>query len=60
MLKYYAEFLKDDGIILIDHSGQKYICGKPRSDKPISLRLLKNLNWEADFKSDLEFPEAYM
>ena len=36
-------FKKDDGIILIDHSGQKYICGKPRNDKPITLRLLKKI-----------------
>ena len=54
-------FKKDDGIILIDHSGQKYICGKPRNDKPITLRLLKkNLNWKLILNPDLEFPEAYM
>ena len=27
-------FKKDDGIILIDHSGQKYICGKIKSNNP--------------------------
>ena len=51
----------DDGIILIDHSGQKYICGKPKSNNPITLKLLKkNLNWKLILNPDLEFPEAYM
>ena len=54
-------FKKDDGIILIDHSGQKYICGKIKSNNPITLKLLKkNLNWKLILNPDLEFAEAYM
>ena len=54
-------YTKEGGIILIDHSGQKFICGSPRSDNPITLKLLKkNLNWKLILNPDLEFPEAYM
>ena len=54
-------YKKKEGIILIDHSGQKYICGNPNFDKPITLKLLKkNLNWKIILNPDLYFPEAYM
>ena len=54
-------FKKESGIILIDHSGQKYICGKPKGDNPITLKLLKkNLNWKLILNPDLNFPVAYM
>ena len=54
-------YTKEGGIILIDHSGQKFICGSPRRDNPITLKLLKkNLNWKLILNPDLNFPEAYM
>ena len=54
-------FKKEEGIILIDYSGQKYICGNPRKEKPITIKLLKkNLNWKLILDPELEFPEAYM
>ena len=54
-------FKKESGIVLIDYSGQKYICGKPKGDTPITLKLLKkNLNWKLIFNPDLNFPVAYM
>ena len=54
-------YKKKEGIILIDHSGQKYICGNPNFDKPITLKLLKkDLNWKIILNPDLYFPEAYM
>ena len=54
-------YRKEGGIILIDHSGQKFICGSPRRDNPITLKLLKrNLNWKLILNPDLNFPEAYM
>ena len=40
-------YKKKSGIILIDSKGQKYICGKPDLNKPITVKLLnKNLNWK--------------
>ncbi len=51
----------NDGIILIDPTGQKYICGNPRKDKPITLKILReNLKWKLILNPELEFPEAYM
>ena len=54
-------FKKESGIVLIDYSGQKYICGRPKGDNPITLKLLKkNLNWKLILNPDLNFPVAYM
>ncbi len=59
--KLLSKIFKEDGIILIDHDGQKYICGEPKGKKPIVLKLLdKNLNWKLVLNPDLSFPEAYM
>ena len=56
-----SRIYKVGGIILIDHDGQKYICGQPDREKPITLKLLKkNLNWRLILDPELEFPEAYM
>ena len=53
--------IKKDGIILIDAKGQKYICGNPKKNDPITVKLLKeNLNWKLILDPELEFPEAYM
>ena len=54
-------YKNDSGIILIDAKGQKYICGNPRKENPITLKLLKeNLKWKLLIDPELEFPEAYM
>ena len=37
-------YREDGGIILIDSKGQKYICGNPKKENPITLKLLKE-NW---------------
>jgi len=40
-------FNKKNGIVLIDSQGQKYICGKPNLNNPLTLKLLKkDLNWK--------------
>ena len=53
--------LNQGGIILVDYSGQKFICGNPKKEKPITLKLLKsNLNWKLIINPDLSFPEAYI
>ena len=54
-------FNKKNGIILIDSEGQKYICGTPNLNNPLTLKLLKKeLNWKLVLNPDLNFPEAYM
>ena len=54
-------FKKKGGIILIDSEGQKYICGNPDLEKPITLKLLKkDLNWKIVINPHLNFPDAYM
>ena len=54
-------FSKKNGIILIDSEGQKYICGSPNLDNPLTLRLKKkHLNYSLVLNPDLNFPEAYM
>ena len=59
--KLFSKIYKKGGIILIDHSGQKFICGNPDLKKPITLKILnKKLNWQLLINSDLSFPEAYM
>ncbi len=59
--KLLTKIFKEDGIILIDHSGQKYICGEPNNKKAITLKILKkNLNLKLILDPEIEFPEAYM
>jgi len=59
--KLLNKIYKEGGIILIDHSGQKNICGNPKKNKPILVKLMKkNLNWKLILNPDLAFPEAYM
>ena len=61
LAKVFSNIYKEDGIILIDAQGQKYICGNPRKENPITVKLLKdNLNWKLILDPELEFPEAYM
>ena len=61
LARIFSRIYKEGGIILIDANGQKYICGSPRKDKPITLKLLKdNLQWKLLIDPELEFPEAYM
>jgi len=56
-----SKILKKNGIILIDFQGQKYICGKPNLQKPLTIKLLKkDLNWKLVLNPDWNFPEAYI
>ena len=59
--KLLSKIFKNDGVILIDYDGQKYICGEPKNNNPITIKLMKkNLNWKLVLNPDLSFPEAYM
>ena len=61
LARILSRIYKEDGIILIDAKGQKYICGNPNQKKPIILKLLKeNLKWKLVIDPEIEFPEAYM
>tara|TARA_B100000029_G_scaffold123879_1_gene117364 strand:+ start:4270 stop:5466 length:1197 start_codon:yes stop_codon:yes gene_type:complete len=61
LIKLLSKIFKKNGIILIDSQGQKYICGKPDFQKPLTIKLLKkDLNWKLLLNPDLNFPEAYM
>ena len=61
LARIFSKIFKEGGIILVDPKGQKYICGNPKKENPITLKLLKeNLNWKLLLDPELEFPEAYM
>ena len=61
LARVFSNIYKEGGIILIDSKGLKYICGNPRKENPIIVKLLKeNLNWKLILDPELEFPEAYM
>ena len=61
LARVFSNIYKEGGIILIDSKGLKYICGNPRKENPITVKLLKeNLNWKLILDPELEFPEAYM
>jgi cyclopropane-fatty-acyl-phospholipid synthase len=59
--KLFSKIFKKGGIILIDESGQKFICGNPDLNKPLTLKILdKKVNLKLLINPDLSFPEAYM
>jgi len=59
--KLFTKIFKEGGIVLIDHEGQKFICGNPDLKKPLTLKILnKKLNYKLLINPDLSFPEAYM
>ena len=61
LARIFSNIYKEGGIILVDSKKQKYICGNPKKENPITVRLLKaNLNWKLILDPELEFPEAYM
>ena len=56
-----SKIFKKSGIVLIDSKGQKYICGKPDLNNPLTMKLLKkNLNWKLALNPEVNFPEAYI
>ena len=61
LARLLSKIYKKNGIILIDSQKQKYICGKPDLNNPVTIKLLKkDLNWKLVLNPDLNFPEAYM
>ena len=41
--RLFSKIYKENGIILINYRGQKYICGKPDKENPITIKLLKKI-----------------
>jgi len=61
LARLFSKIYKKNGIVLIDFSGQKFICGNPNLLKPLTLKILnKNLNWKLLVNPELSFPEAYV
>ena len=60
LARVFSKIYKEDGIILIDSKGQKYLW-KSTKKKNLSVKLMKdNLGWKLLLDPELEFPEAYM
>ena len=61
LARLLSKIFKKKGIVLVDFQGQKYICGKPDLQKPLTIKLSKrDLSWKLVLNPDLNFPEAYM
>ena len=43
LARVFSNIYREGGIILVDSRGQKYICGNPRKNNPITVKLLKGL-----------------
>ena len=60
LARYLSKMFKEGGIILIDSNGQKYICGSPNKERPLTLKLLnKDLNWKLLIHPELYLGEEY-
>tara|TARA_A100001011_G_scaffold288318_1_gene299361 strand:- start:827 stop:2020 length:1194 start_codon:yes stop_codon:yes gene_type:complete len=60
LARFLNRLFKKDGFILIDANLNKYIIGSPKSENPITLKLLnKKLHYKLLFRPDLYFGEAY-
>ena len=59
LARIFTNIYKEGGIILIDAKGQKYICGDPKKEKPITLKLvIEYFNWKLLLYPEIDFPEA--
>ena len=59
LARLLSNIYKKNGIILIDAQGQKYICGKPSYENPLTLKLLKKkFKLETIIKSGLKFSRS--
>ena len=50
LARVFTKIYKENGIILIDANGQKYICGNPRKENPITVKLLKKNLMDSEFQ----------
>ncbi|MDC0519957.1 cyclopropane-fatty-acyl-phospholipid synthase family protein [Candidatus Pelagibacter ubique] len=60
LARYLNKLFQKDGFLLIDANSNKYIIGTPKSNKPITVKILdKKLHYKLFFRPDLYFGEAY-
>ena len=60
LARFLSKTFKEGGIILVDSKGQKYICGNPKKENPLTLKLLKkDLNWKLLLHPELYLGEEY-
>jgi len=60
LARFLSNIFKEGGIILVDSKGQKYICGNPDKEKPLTLKLFKkDLNWKLLIHPELYLGEEY-
>ena len=53
LARLLSKIYKKNGIVLIDSQGQKYICGKPDLENPLTMKILKkDLNWKLVLNPD--------
>ena len=59
LAKLLSKIYKKNGIILIDHQGQKYICGKPDLNKSNNGQVIKKrFKLETSIKSRFKFSRS--
>ncbi len=60
LVKFLNKLFKKDGFLLIDANGKEHIIGKPKSNKPIKMKIHdKKLHYKLLLYPDLYFGEAY-
>jgi len=54
--RLFSKIYKKGGIVLIDADGQKFICGNPNLNNPLTLKILnKKLNSEIQAMNHFQF-----
>ncbi len=60
LVEFCNSIIKDDGFVLIDANMNKHLIGRPKKEKPITLKILdKSLHSKLLLLPDLYFGEAY-
>ena len=60
LIEFLNTLVKDDGFLLIDANMNKHMIGRPKKEKPITLKILdKSLHTKLLLLPDLYFGEAY-
>ena len=60
LTRFLENLIKEDGFIIIDANLKKYVIGKPKKEKPITIRILdKKLHYQLLLLPDLYLGEAY-
>ena len=55
LARIFSKIYKEGGIILVDANGQKYICGNPRKDNPITVKVGQTVLYGKYSGTELKF-----